>query len=51
MRQAFHIFAKDVRRFYPEILASLIVTLAFVSGGELLAKKENSSTDCTSNEP
>lgn len=30
MRQTLHIFAKDVRRFYPEILASLAVTFLFL---------------------
>jgi len=30
MRQTLHIFAKDVRRFYPEILISLAVTFFFL---------------------
>jgi len=30
MKQALHIFAKDARRFLPEILLSLAITLAFV---------------------
>ena len=30
MKQSLNIFAKDVRRFYPEILLSLAITLAFV---------------------
>jgi hypothetical protein len=30
MRQTLHIFAKDVRRFYPETLASLAVTFLFL---------------------